>query len=90
MIFGKHINRYYLKHFPALLLGVLALVMIDFFQLEIPKLYGAVIDGMKAGTVTAADGTLIPFNMDYVLDEICLPMYIHLNEIKICHLSRCI
>ena len=40
MLFGKHINRYYLRHLPALLLGVLALVMIDVFQLEIPKLYG--------------------------------------------------
>ena len=26
LIFGKHINRYYLRHFPLLLLGVLALV----------------------------------------------------------------
>ena len=74
MIFGKHINRYYLKFGPMLILGLLALAMVDALQLEIPKLYGAVIDGMKAGTVTAADGTLIPFNMDYVLDEICLPM----------------
>ena len=74
MIFGKHINRYYLKFGPMLILGLLALVMVDALQLEIPKLYGAVIDGMKAGTVTQADGTVIPFDMDYVLDSICLPM----------------
>ena len=74
MIFGKHINRYYLKFAPMLILGLLALVMVDALQLEIPKLYGAVIDGMKAGTVTQADGTVIPFDMAYVLDSICMPM----------------
>ena len=29
MIFGKHINRYYLKYGPMLLLGLLALVAVD-------------------------------------------------------------
>ncbi|MBE6941980.1 MAG: ABC transporter ATP-binding protein [Ruminococcaceae bacterium] len=74
MIFGKHINRYYWKYAPMLLLGLLALVAVDYLQLEIPKLYGAVIDGMKSGTVLQADGTVLPFDMDYVLDGICLPM----------------
>lgn len=75
MIFGKHINRYYLKHLPALLLGVLALVMIDFFQLEIPKLYGMVINGINDGKVVV-DGAELVFDMDFLLDKICLPMII--------------
>ena len=74
MIFGKHINKYYLKYGPMLLLGLLALVLVDYLQLEIPKLYGAVIDGMKAGMVTLEDGTQIPLDMAYVLDSICMPM----------------
>ena len=74
MIFGKHINRYYLKYGPMLLLGLIALVLVDYLQLEIPQLYGAVIDGMKAGVVTLPDNTQIPFDMNYVLDSICLPM----------------
>ena len=74
MIFGKHINRYYLKYGPLLLLGLIALVAVDYLQLEIPKLYGAVIDGMKAGTVIGPDGAEIPFDMAYVLDKICMPM----------------
>ena len=74
MIFGKHINRYYLKYGPMLLLGLIALAAVDYLQLEIPKLYGAVIDGMKSGTVLQPDGTIIPFDMNYILDEICLPM----------------
>ena len=73
MLFGKHINRYYLKHLPALLLGVLSLVMIDFLQLEIPRLYGMVINGINNGFVLVGDTERI-FDMDFLLDEICLPM----------------
>ena len=37
MLFGKHINRYYLRHLPVLILGVLALVLVDYVQLIIPE-----------------------------------------------------
>ena len=74
MIFGKHINRYYLKYGPMLLLGLIALIAVDYLQLEIPKLYGVVIDGMKSGVVIQSDGTELPFDMAYVLDGICMPM----------------
>ena len=39
MIFGKYINRYYLKNAPVLLLGLLALLMVDYIQLLIPQFY---------------------------------------------------
>ena len=45
MIFGKHINRYYLKYAYLLLIGLAALVMVDYMQLEIPELYRMVING---------------------------------------------
>ena len=38
MIFGKAINRYYLKHAPVLLLGILSLLTVDYIQLLIPEL----------------------------------------------------
>ena len=75
MLFGKHINRYYLKYAFGLLLGLLALVMVDFLQLEIPKFYRMVIDGMSYGYIVEG-GTQIPFTMDLVLDTICMPMLI--------------
>ena len=75
MLFGKHINRYYLKYALGLLLGLLALVMVDFLQLEIPKFYRMVIDGMSYGYILE-DGAQIPFTMDLVLDKICMPMLI--------------
>ena len=73
MLFGKHINRYYLKHLPALLLGVLSLVVIDFLQLKVPELYRMVINGINEGYVIR-DGAEYVFDMDFLLDEICLPM----------------
>ena len=73
MIFGKHINRYYWKFAPVLLLGLVALVAVDYLQLEIPKLYGAMVNGMNNGYVVM-DGVRVPFDMAFVLDGICMPM----------------
>ena len=46
MIFGKYINRYYLRHAPALLLGILSLLMVDYIQLLVPQLYRLGINGV--------------------------------------------
>ncbi len=73
MIFGKHINRYYLKYAGWLILGLLSLVAVDYLQLEIPKLYGMVINGINQSYVDV-NGTLVAFDMAFVLDSICMPM----------------
>ena len=73
MLFGKHVNRYYLKYLPLLLLGLLALVLVDFFQLEVPELYRMVINGVNQGEVLL-DGTVYAFDMDFLLEHICLPL----------------
>ncbi|MCD8120540.1 MAG: ABC transporter ATP-binding protein/permease [Lachnospiraceae bacterium] len=73
MIFGKHINRYYIKYAPILLLGIAALVLVDFFQLEVPELYRIVVNGVNDGVVEI-DGVTVAFTMDILLDEVCLPM----------------
>ncbi|MBQ5973640.1 MAG: ATP-binding cassette domain-containing protein, partial [Oscillospiraceae bacterium] len=73
MLFGKHINRYYLRYGPLLLLGAAALVAVDYFQLVVPELYRMVINGVNDGIV-AVDGAPVPFTMDFLLDRICLPL----------------
>ena len=73
MIFGKHINRYYLRYAPMLLLGLIALAAVDYLQLEIPALYGMMLNGMNNGYVML-DGVQQEFNMNFVLDMICMPM----------------
>ncbi len=73
MIFGKYINRYYLKNAPLLLLGIAALVLVDYFQLLVPELYRIVVNGVNEGAVVI-DGASVAFTMDVLLDEVCLPM----------------
>ena len=73
MIFGKHINRYYLKYAYLLLIGLAALAMVDYMQLEIPELYRMVINGINTGFVNV-DGQSMAFDMDFLLDRICMPM----------------
>ena len=73
MIFGKHINRYYVKYSWLLLLGLAALIAVDYMQLEIPELYQAIINGMNRGYVEV-DGAVVAFDMDFLLKGICMPM----------------
>ncbi len=73
MIFGKHINRFYLKYAPNLLLGLFALWAVDYLQLIIPELYQMVINGMNQGYVMV-DGVQQAFDMAFLLDKICMPM----------------
>ena len=73
MIFGKHINRYYLKYALWLLFGLVSLTMVDYLQLEIPKLYSMLINGMNMGYVEL-DGARQAFDLNFLLDRICMPM----------------
>ena len=73
MIFGKHINRYYLRFLPLLLGGLIALVVVDYLQLEIPELYQLVINGINTGLVEI-DGTVQVFDLHFLVQRICMPM----------------
>ncbi len=73
MIFGKYINKYYLKYAWILLVGLAALVLVDYFQLEVPELYRMVVNGINTGGVETAEGT-VPFDLNFLLDKICLPL----------------
>ena len=73
MIFGKHINRYYIKHGFMLLLGLLTLVAVDYLQLLIPGFYQLVVNGLSSGVVTV-DGVEVAFTMELLLDKVCMPM----------------
>ena len=73
MIFGKYINRYYLKNAPVLLLGLAALLTVDYIQLLIPRLYRLVINGVNLGQVVV-DGQIVAFGKEVLFQHICLPM----------------
>ncbi len=52
MIFGKTINKYYLKYLHLFVLGFIALVAVDWYQLEIPEVMRVAIDSLSDGTIT--------------------------------------
>ena len=47
MIFGKHINKFYIKYWYLILVGILSLILVDYVQLEIPKIVGAIVEGLN-------------------------------------------
>lgn len=52
MILLKHFRHYYIKYGWSFLLGILLLIGLDYFQLEIPRIFNQVITGVEEGTVT--------------------------------------
>lgn len=52
MVIGKHFTKYYLKYGITFLIGIAALIVVDFFQLEIPEVIGQIVNGIKEGTLT--------------------------------------
>ncbi len=51
MIFGKLVNKYYLKYWYMFILGFVTLGLVDFFLLEIPQAVANIIDGIDKGTL---------------------------------------
>ena len=58
MLFGKYINRYYLKYAPLFIIGIIALIAVDFVQLYIPKYLGEVVDILQNNGDTSRIGVL--------------------------------
>ena len=80
MIFGKHINRYYLKYGWMLLLGLAALVAVDYLQLIIPNLYQMTVNGINDGKVTNAQKQTIGFARGVRVDWIACYYFFRLFD----------
>jgi len=52
MLFGKHLNKLYLKYGLLYFVGIAALIAVDFYQLEIPTLVGGIIGDLEHSTLT--------------------------------------
>ncbi len=73
MLFGRHVNRFYLKYWYLFFMGVLALIVVDFFQLEIPEIYGTIINLLK-NTGTVDNETLL--NLMLKMGAIAVIMFV--------------
>ena len=54
MLFGKYINKYYLKFSWLFLIGLIVLVAVDVFQLFIPEYLGKLVDMFDGGAIDKA------------------------------------
>lgn len=54
MLTGKYLNRFYLKNWWLFLIGVIALVAVDYFQLFIPDYLGKIVDMFDGSAVDKA------------------------------------
>ena len=76
MLFGKHINKFYIKYGLWLLLGIATLFAVDYFQLLIPECYRMVINGVKNGVVDVGGGVTEIFDLDFLFRRVCVPMFV--------------
>lgn len=52
MLFNKYFSKFYLKYGLFFLVGIISLVVVDYFQLEIPDIVGEIVDGIQYRTLT--------------------------------------
>lgn len=52
MLFGKNINKYYLKYSIYIIIGIIALIFVDVYQLELPEIVGSIVSNIENKTLT--------------------------------------
>ena len=64
MILGKHVNKFYLKYSYLIIIGVVALLFVNYVQLIIPEIMSTIIDGLKAIITPSGDNPVQPLTID--------------------------
>jgi ATP-binding cassette, subfamily B, multidrug efflux pump len=60
MIFLKHFRHFYIRYGWSFLFGFVILIIVDYIQLEIPRIIKVIIDGTEQGLITDIDTLLDP------------------------------
>ena len=74
MLFGKYVNKYYIKYLLFFLLGIAALVAVDFAQLQIAPLVGKITGLFK--DAAAAGGYEYVSNMEQEVQKVIIKVLI--------------
>ncbi len=74
MIFGKNVNLYYKKYFLFFFIGVLALLYVNYYQLELPAICREVLDGIKDKSIYE-DTSIITGLMKQILIIACVMFF---------------
>ena len=73
MILGKHVNKFYLKYSYLIIIGVVALLFVNYVQLIIPEIMSTIIDGLKAIITPSVDNPVQPLTID-VLETLMIKL----------------
>ncbi len=52
MLFGKNINKYYIKYLGYIIIGIIALIFVDVYQLKMPEIIGGIISDINEKVLT--------------------------------------
>ena len=67
MLFGRYVNKYYLRYAGFFLVGILALVAVDIAQLYVPTFLGEIVELLSNDTLTADNKATIVEIIIYTL-----------------------
>ena len=59
MLFGKHVNKYYLKYFWYFFFGIAFLILVDWVQLKVPETIGNLSSAIEKGQITSFHDELL-------------------------------
>ena len=59
MLFGKYLNKYYLKNIVYFIIGVIALVMVDYVQLYLPEFLGGLVDLFDGSSIVGHEDEML-------------------------------
>lgn len=59
MLFGKHVNKYYLKYFWYFFFGIAFLILVDWVQLKVPETIGNLSSAIEKGQITSFNDKLL-------------------------------
>lgn len=76
MLLGKYINKYYLKYGIFFLIGIIALILVDYYQTLVPEYLGDIVGMLKNGYV---DKSLM---MDILFGVIIVALVLFLGRVS--------
>lgn len=59
MLFGKHVNKYYLKYFWYFFFGIAFLILVDYVQLLVPETIGNLSNAIQNGEISSIKDTYV-------------------------------
>ena len=59
MLFGKYLNKYYLKNIGYFIFGVVALVVVDYVQLFLPEFLGGLVDLFDGSSIVGHEDEMV-------------------------------